>query len=81
MTLHPGHLYTVSISDRGSGTIKVARQDKNGLVTATVMHGRFKVRCVPGKLRIDGDLLCFYSDGHGVTIKPLELDGGKHECA
>lgn len=75
MKLQPGHLYTVNVTDRGSGTVKAIRQDIHGLVDSTIMHGRFKVRCVPGRLRVDGDMLCFYAgDGH-VSVKPLELSG------
>lgn len=73
MTIRPGSLYKVTISDRGSGTVKAIRQDCHGLVTATVVHGRFKVRCVPGRLRIDGDPLSFYANGEGTTVQPLEL--------
>ena len=74
MTIKPGHLYNVSISDRGSGIVKAIRQDMHKLVDATVMHGRFKDRVVKGRVRVDGDILCFYATDETVTIKPLELD-------
>ena len=73
MTIRPGSLYTVSIPGRGSGTVKSIRQCSDGLVDSTVMHGRFKVRCLPGKLRIDGDPLSFFANDEGVTVKALEL--------
>lgn len=75
MTIQPGHLYQVSISDRGSGTVKVINQDGYGLVTATIIHGRFKNRIVLSRVNVDGDLLCFYANRKGVEVSPIELKG------
>lgn len=81
MTIKPGSLYTVAISDRGTGTVKAIRYAA-GIVDAVIMHGQFKNRTVPGRMRVDGDFLCFYLMGEGVRVSPLELAGDDdRQCA
>ena len=72
MTLTPEALYHVSIADRGSGTVKVIRTVSDNLVDSLIVHGKFKNRVPHSQVRIDGDYLCFYQNGEGVKIKPLE---------
>jgi glycerate kinase len=74
MTIQPGSLYQVSISDRGSGTVKAVRTTGDGMVCSIIVHGRFKNRVPNSQVRIDGDHLCFRPEGKGVTVKPLKLE-------
>ena len=71
--IQPGHTYQVSITDRGSGTVKAVRHLSCGMVDSIIMHGKFKNRVPHCEVRIDGDFLCFYANGEGVTLKPMEL--------
>lgn len=70
MIITPGQLYTVKISDRGNGAVKVITY-ADGMVIAQIMYGRFRNRVVQGRVQIDGDTLCFNVNSEGVTVKPL----------